>query len=175
MSTAFRLCPKTIDSASALFQRTWIPIKVMMNDVATIEMEINPLRHDAAGDQNFRVEGRIEGQHDPVTRFLQSSPIDSPHIGHQSCPFALRSFIFIERLFNLWASMRSTLQPLECFEIVLSIIITCSLRQEIQKLPNDVSQTQTGCVFPLEHIRDPLVGSQRARQVGKPNQECGST
>ena len=69
-----------------------------MNHVTAIEMQIHAFCHDAASDQNFRIKGRIEGQHDPVPRFLTGIAVDTTDIGHQSRTLAFLCFIVCKLL-----------------------------------------------------------------------------
>jgi hypothetical protein len=61
--SSFGLAPETVDSPSSLFNRAGIPVKIMMNHMPAIPMEVHTLSHNLTANQNIRKEGRIECEH----------------------------------------------------------------------------------------------------------------
>src|SRR5262249_49506996 len=62
------LAAQPIESSCSLFEHARVPGKIVMNDVSTFQMEVNPFTHHGARNQDFREERCVECEHEAVAQ-----------------------------------------------------------------------------------------------------------
>jgi hypothetical protein len=69
LAIRFGSAPKSIDAACSLLERARVPAEVMMDDMATVEVEVEAFGHDLARDENFGQERTVEAEKPSVPSF----------------------------------------------------------------------------------------------------------
>src|SRR6266481_6019463 len=98
-----------------------------MDDISAETMQIDPFRHDAARDEDFRKEGAIEREHKALARLRLHLPIDQSNVRRQLFPDRSLLFIFAKSPLCFAPADCAGLDVANSFEVALPLLFHAAI------------------------------------------------
>ncbi len=92
-AAAFGFGADPVDPPRALLESARIPAQIVVDDVPAVQVQVDAFSQYAACDEDLRVEGSVECEHESASGLRAGSPVDQPDVWDQRLQVRAIEFI----------------------------------------------------------------------------------